>query len=248
MFNVPLTDLAVLVWFFVCWAGYAYFAGYKSGKMASLLAAMQIYRHDWFTRMLGRNNRIGDIEALNSLTSGATFFASTSLLILGGLAAMLGTTSKVIDVVAGIPFADHDSELVWLIKIGALMGIYIYAFFKFTWSIRQYSFCTVLVGAAPVTDKTGEHEDFVFTLTSVASLASESNNQGLRAFYFALAALTWFVHPLLFAMVSALVVHVLYRREFHSLALLALSRPELLSRSLHLPKQGSAQNTEKIVR
>lgn len=236
MFNVPLTDLVVLAWFVFCWAGYAFFANSKSGKTASLLVAMRIYRRDWFTNMLGRENRISDIGALNSLLSGTTFFASTSLLILGGLAAMLGTTSKVIDVFADIPFAHHDSELVWLIKIGALMAVFIYAFFKFTWSIRQYNFCAVLVGAAPLTDKPEEHEDFVSTLTSVTSLAAESNNQGLRAFYFALAALTWFVHPWLFAVGSALVVHVLYRREFHSPALLALSRPEPISRTLHLPK------------
>lgn len=234
--NIPLIDFLMLAWFFGCWVGYAYFAHRRSGETPSLLLAMRIYRRDWFKRMLGHENRIGDIAALNSLLSGPTFFASTSLLILGGLAAALGTTSNVIDVVADIPFARHDSELGWLTKIVLLMAVFIYAFFKFTWSIRQYSFCAVLVGAAPLTDKPEEHEDFVVALTSVTSLAAESNNHGLRAFYFALAVLTWFVHPWLFAAASALVVLVLYRREFHSPALLALTRPGTVNRTLHLPK------------
>ena len=36
-----------------------------------------------------------DVAAFNSLLTGATFFASTAILILGGLVAMLGTTDRV---------------------------------------------------------------------------------------------------------------------------------------------------------
>ncbi|HEX6828017.1 MAG TPA: DUF599 domain-containing protein [Burkholderiales bacterium] len=235
--NIPLIDYLVLAWFISCWAGYAYFAQRKSGEMASLVVAMRIYRHEWFKRMLRNENRIGDVAALNSLLSGATFFASTSLLILGGLGAMLGANNRVIDVVADLPFARHDSELVWLVKIFLLIAVFVYAFFKFTWAIRQYSFCAILIGAAPLTDRPDEHEDFVGALTSLASLAAENNNQGLRAFYFALAAATWFAHPWLFVAATALVVYVLYQREFHSAALHALTRPSTINQSLHLPKE-----------
>jgi uncharacterized membrane protein len=95
----------------------------------------------------------------------------------------------------------------------------------------------VLIGAAPQTDRPDEHEDFVGAITSVASLAAENFNHGLRAFYFALAALTWFLHPWLFVAASALVVYVLYQREFHSKALYALTRPSTINQSLHLPKE-----------
>lgn len=234
--RIPLIDCFVLAWFVSCWVGYTYFAQRKSGKMASLVVAMRIYRHEWFKRMLGYENRIGDIAALNSLLSGATFFASTSLLILGGLGAMLGTTDRVIDVAADIPFARQDSGMIWLVKIILLIAVFVNAFFKFTWSIRQYNFCAVLIGAAPRTDRPEEHEDFIGAITSVASLAAENFNHGLRAFYFALAALTWFVHPWLFVAASTAVVYVLYRREFHSKALYALTRPSTINQSLHLPQ------------
>jgi uncharacterized membrane protein len=235
--SIPLIDWFALAWFASCWVGYTYFAQRKSGKIPSLVVAMRIYRHEWFKRMLGQENRIGDIAALNSLLTGATFFASTSLLILGGLGAMLGTTDRVIDVAADIPFARRESALVWLVKIILLIAVFVNAFFKFTWSIRQYNFCAVLIGAAPQTDRPDEHEDFVGAITSVASLAAENFNHGLRAFYFALAALTWFVHPWLFVAASAVVVYVLYQREFHSKALYALTRPSTINQSLHLPKE-----------
>jgi len=235
MFGVPFIDVFVLVWFVVCWAGYALFAWHLSGTQASLVIAMRIYRRQWFKRMLGNDNRIGDVAALNSLLGGSTFFASTTLLILGGLVALLGTTERVIDVVSNLPFTRQDSEGVWHIKIILMICVFIYAFFKFTWSIRQFNFCAILIGAAPKSDQAEEHEDFVNAIVSVASFAEEAFNHGLRAFYFALAALSWFLHPWLFVLASALVVLVLYRREFHSKALVALTSPNSVTQTLRLP-------------
>jgi uncharacterized membrane protein len=235
--KIPLIDWFVLAWFASCWVGYTYFAQRKSGEIPSLVVSMRIYRREWFMHVLGRDNRIADIAALNALLTGATFFASTSLLILGGLAALLGTTDRVIDVAADLPFARHESGLVWLAKIILLIVVFVNAFFKFTWSIRQYNFCVVLIGAAPQTDRPEEHEDFVDAITSMASLAAENFNHGLRAFYFALAALTWFLHPWLVLAASTLVVYVLYRREFRSDALRALTRPSTINQSVHLPKE-----------
>ncbi|MBK8120726.1 MAG: DUF599 domain-containing protein [Sulfuritalea sp.] len=239
--RIPLVDVFVLVWFVVCWAGYALFAWRRSGTQASLVVAMRIYRRHWFKRMLGNDNRIGDIAALNSLLSSSTFFASTSLLILGGLVALLGTTERVIDVVENLPFTRHDSELVWHIKIILMIGVFIYAFFKFTWSIRQFNFCAVLIGAAPKSDGPDDHEDFVDAIVSVASFSEEAFNHGLRAFYFALAVLSWFLHPWLFVLASALVVYVLYRREFHSKALFALTNPNSVTHVFRLPERMMAE-------
>ena len=47
-------------------------------------------------------------------------------------------------------------------------------------------------------------------------------NRGLRAYFFALAALAWFVHPLLFMVANVYVLYVLHRREFRSKSLKAL--------------------------
>src|SRR5437867_812385 len=102
--KIPLIDWFVLAWFCSCWVGYTYFARRKSKRKASLVVAMRIYRREWFKHMLGHEVRIGHIAALSSLQSGTTFFASTALLILGGLVALLGTTERVINVVADLPF------------------------------------------------------------------------------------------------------------------------------------------------
>jgi uncharacterized membrane protein len=241
MVKIQLIDLFVLSWFIGCWAGYTYFAERKSATKASLVAAMRLYRREWFKRVLQHENRIADVAAFNSLLTGATFFASTAILILGGLVAMLGTTDRVMDVVAELPFARPESELFSRIKILLMIGVFVYTFFKFTWSIRQYHFCTVLVGAAPLTKEPQEHDEYVDTMTKVASHAAEDFNQGLRAFYFAFAAIAWFVHPWLSVASSALVVYILYQREFQSRTLRALTGPSSVSRWLHLPEKSFSE-------
>jgi uncharacterized membrane protein len=229
--NIPPIEVAVALWFLLCWAGYTWFAGRKAQRSASLLMAMRKYRYEWFTAMITRENRVGDLIALNNLSTSSSFLASTCLLILGGLAALLGGTQEFMSVVSEIPFAKRETELVWRMKIILLIVVFVYAFFRFTWSIRQYNFCVVLVSAAPApTDQPEAHKDFIDLVTNLASFSAENFNQGLRAFYFALAAPTWFLHPWLFVFASAAVVLVLYMREFRSRTLYAL-----MSRPAHAP-------------
>ena len=61
----------------------------------------------------------------------------------------------------------------------------------------------------------------------MATHASKDFNQGLRAYYFSLATLAWFVSPWLFMAATTVVVVVLYTREYGSRVLrtLAAARP-----------------------
>jgi len=71
---IPWVDWLVIAWFIFCWGGYTFFADRQSATKPSLLVSMRIYRREWFKLALGHDNRIGDISALNSLLTGATFF------------------------------------------------------------------------------------------------------------------------------------------------------------------------------
>ena len=54
-------------------------------------------------------------------------------------------------------------------------------------------------------------------------LAAEAFNDGLRAYYLAFAAVAWFFSPWAMMAATAGVIWILYRREFHSEVLQALS-------------------------
>ena len=220
-------DYFSVIWFFAVWIGYQRFADRcaKRGR-PSLMSAMGRYRVDWWREMLARELRIVDVTIIANLSNSATFFASTTLLILGGLLALLGTSERVIAVMAELPFAAGDEEVLWEYKILLLIVIFVYAFFKFTWSLRQHNFCSVLVGASPShEDDPARRADFVARSARIATSAADNFNYGLRAYYFGLAALGWFMNDWIFIVGTALVAAVLYWREFHSGALRVRMRP-----------------------
>ncbi len=82
-----------------------------------------------------------------------------------------------------------------------------------------------MVGAAPF-DSTGSDESFkryAKQMAKVQDQAAHSYNYGLRAYYFTMAVLSWFFHPILFIGVSLLVVYTLYQREFNSKSVMAIT-------------------------
>ncbi len=99
--------------------------------------------------------------------------------------------------------------------------------FKFSWAIRQLGFCSTLLGAAPKApqDNPEQYAVQINRVAVVTSYAGTNFNDGLRAYYFALAAMTWFLHPYLMLIATAWVVYILYHREFASKTLLALIDP-----------------------
>jgi len=219
-------DAVAVLWFFAWWVGYSVFAVRHGKRVPSLLSAMAKYRHDWWMRMIERELRMIDTSIITNLANSSTFFASTTLLILGGLFALLGTTERISAVVGGLPFNRQAPETVWELKVLLLVGIFVYAFFKFTWSLRQFNIACVLVGAAPPVPARAEDEaEFIDKSWRVSHYAAEHFNYGLRAYYFALAALAWFVNGWLLMSATAGVVLVLYWREFRSEALTSIKLP-----------------------
>lgn len=227
---LPWTDWAALAAFFVGWIGYAVFARRRSTMQPSLLDITNQIRRQWMLQSTYREVRVVDGIVIQSLSTSPSFFASTTILIIGGLLAVLGTTEKASELVREIPFAARTSVLVFDMKIVLLVGIFVYAFFRFTWSLRQYTFGALLVGSLPESDDLaamGEQADavrqaFAERAGRVVGLAAETFNDGLRAYYFAFAAIGWFFSPLAFAVATAGVVWILYQREFRSEVLGAL--------------------------
>lgn len=218
-FLTPIDILAVL-WFFGLWIGYSLIADSDRLKNKSVIGIMQEHRNRWMKQMLNRDMRMLDALILNHLQSGVGLFASTSILAVGGLVATLGATDKAIAVLSALPFVGETTLLEWEVKVLLLILVFIYAFFKFVWSYRLYGFCAILIGAAPSSaNLDAEAGNYAQQVARIGDLAGRHQNRGLRAFYFALAALAWLLHPVAFMIAAAWVVIVLYRRDFRSRSL-----------------------------
>lgn len=223
---MTLLDLCAFIWFLACWVGYTRFADLRARRQLTLMSAMHSYRMQWMHEMLHREVRIVDTNIVAILARSTTFLASTTIFILAGLLAVLGTMDKAIEVVGELRYAVQSSREMWELKLFALLMVFIYAFFKFTWSMRHFNYLSVLIGAAPDSQAIPAWgSGFAERAARVSSNATNTFNRGLRAYYFGLAFLGWFLHPLLFIVATTLVVGVLYRREFMSKMLRILGDP-----------------------
>ena len=217
--TVVAKDAVALLSFLACWLGYGQVAKHLTRHRPSVISTINRFRERWMQRVCERDNHVADAALLGNLLRGALFFASTTVLILGGLLAVLGTGSKVAEIVDTLPYAARAESWVLEMKAIVLIMVFVYAFFKFTWSAWQYNVLSIMVGAAPRHGEAAEDDDvqaFVAGAARIAFHAGESYNNGMRAYYFSLPLITWFADPIVFLAATLIVTFVLYRREFAS--------------------------------
>lgn len=213
-------DVLAFAWMLMLWFVYGRFADKLPADdvaPTNLNQMMHHLRRAWMRRMLDRPERIIDSALTGHQVSSTTFFASTSMLIIAGLLGMLGRASDAYAVIQSFGFAVVSSELLFELKILGLICLFMVGFYKFTWALRQFNFACTLIGAAPLppVDPTAR-EKFADHAARVMSLAVTSFNGGIRSYYFAMAWLLWFIHPLAFAAGTGTVVLVLLKRQLKS--------------------------------
>ncbi len=179
---------------------------------------MNRYRDVWMLQMLAREMRMVDAQIVAALQNGTAFFASTSLIAIGGALTLLRSTDVILEVVAALPFGVKMTPVQWEAKTMGLAIIFVYAFFKFGWAYRLYNYVAILVGATPpAKDKdTPEAKAHAERVGRLCEVAGRHFNRGQRAFFFALGYLGWFISPWLLMVTSVAVAVVLWRRQFAS--------------------------------
>jgi uncharacterized membrane protein len=211
-------DAVAFGWFILSIVGYRLFAGRRGLEDRSIVGAVQRQRVAWMRNMARRDNRVLDGLVLQGLGQGNAFFASTSAIVVGGLAAIMGSGDKVQALLERLPYVAASTPVLWEMKVLILMAIFVFAFFKFAWAYRLSHYTSIMIGATPILSKDNEvvcdaHADRTARLIGIAA---EHANSGLRAYYYAIAAMAWFFHPIAFVAAATWVLVILIRRDFFS--------------------------------
>ncbi|MGF1502578.1 MAG: DUF599 domain-containing protein [Paracoccaceae bacterium] len=214
-------DLAALACLAVAWTGLTLAIERSHARHPSMSRLMDGYRRAWFEQIAGREVRIMDTQLLTLLRAGAAFFASTCLIAIGGVAALIGEADLLVGLVADLGAEDAGRVPVWEAKLLVILLIMVNAFLKFVWSHRLFGYTAVLMGAIPPAGD-GGCAAAVARANAVDRAAARSFNRGLRAIYFAIATLAWFLGPVPFAVAVFLTTAMLVRREFFSASRRAL--------------------------
>ena len=219
-------DLIAILWFAGAWGVYALALDRTLYGQRGLNRRMNHYRERWMQQMLRRDMRMFDGQVSASLQNGTAFFASTSLLAIGGAMTLFRSSTDIIALVAAFPFGVVPTQLQWEAKTMGLCIVLVYAFFKFAWSYRLFNYVAIMLGGAPPASEkdTPEAQEYVETAAQVLADAGRQFNRGQRAFFFALGYLGWFIGPLPFIVTTAGVVVVMWRRQFDSAAHRAVAK------------------------
>jgi uncharacterized membrane protein len=181
----------------------------------SVTRLMSEYQREWMRQLTKRNNRIMDAQVLVSLRQGSSFFASTALIALGALLALIGNPQPLAGVAAGLVHVDAPAQLLQT-KLLLVVLFLANAFLKFVWSNRVFGYASVVMAAVP-DDPADPHATPRAAQSAALNIRGMYNfNRGLRSMYFALASLGWLLGPLALGIATLVVFWLLWSREFIS--------------------------------
>jgi len=218
-----IIDWLGLGWFLICWVGYERLVEYGWKGHSTLLEEGHHLRLEWARQLALRENRIIDSALISNIVNSVSFYANTSIYIIAGLFATLGALDRFMDTAAELQFAHTFSREAMELKLVLLVAVFVVAYFKFTWSLRQFNVLSITTGSAPARDAPSEIlERFAQKHAAVNRCAGDDFNRGLRAYYFGLAVLAWMLSGWLFVLATTVVMYVQARREFNSPVVRAL--------------------------
>ncbi len=210
-------DYASLALLLVTWWAIGWAVENSSEKRPSTSHLMADYRRVWMQEMISRQPRIFDAQIVASLRQGTAFFASTSVIALGGGLALLGNADRVTDVASELIQAEAPT-FVWEVKLVVMILFLTNAFLKFVWANRLFGYASVVMASVPNDTDHPDCNKRAAQSAEINILAAISFNRGLRSVYFALASAAWLAGPLTLALATAFTFGVIWRREFASRA------------------------------
>lgn len=181
----------------------------------SVSTLMAGYRREWMRQMVTRDPRIFDAQILASLRQGTAFFASTSMLAIGGTLALIGNGERVSGLARELILVS-DPAFVWEIKLLVIVFFLSNAFLKFVWSNRLFGYTAVLVASVPNDAEDARAMPRAMQAAEISITAARGFNRGLRAVYFAMATVAWLAGPITLIVATTFTLGVIYRREFAS--------------------------------
>jgi uncharacterized membrane protein len=224
MSDTAALDLFASLWFLFAWHGVDPLIDRFRVAGSSLTQLMDAHRRRWMEVMRTRELRMVDTAIMASLQNGTAFFASSSLIALGGSFALLNQTDRMVEIFHDLPIHVGSTKAVLEGKILCLAAIYAFAFFKFGWSYRLFNYSAILLGAVPpISEAATPAMDRAIARAGLMQIdAGHHFHSGLRTLFFSVGFFGWFVHAWVFVAATTFVMLVLMRRQYLSRARAAL--------------------------
>jgi len=165
--------------------------------------------------MVTREPRVFDAQLVGNLRQGTAFFASATMIAIGGGLALVGNAEQLVGLANDLTL-DNAPAIVWEIRLVVVLLFLSNSFLKFVWAHRLFGYCSILMGAVPNDPDAPTSYARAKQAAEINITAARSYNRAMRAIYFALAAAAWLLGASVLILASIITVAVLWRREFAS--------------------------------
>lgn len=213
--SFSLWDLLAVVWLIASWGWIGWRTEHPPAGKPSVSVLMKELRREWMRQFVHREPRIFDGNILSNLRESTAFFASASMIAIGGGLALIGNADR-LSLLARQFEVDYIPTIKWEIKILVPLLLVVDAFLKFVWSNRLFGYCAIIMGSVPNDPADPRAMPRALQAAEINIRAARSFNAGLRNVYFALGALAWLAGPLALILAVAFVLFISWRREFAS--------------------------------
>lgn len=214
-------DYAALALFLVCWLGYGPLLRLLAMRSGTLNDDMMVVRRAWMSAMVHREVRIVDSQLMGHTINSGGFFASTNLLLIAAVAGILFGGEQALRGVAEVGPGEVSSRLLEA-KLALVLVCLARGLLDFIWSIRQLNYSLALIGAAPEVHTEADRVALGDAAANLLNPALSAFSQGVRGYYFALAAAAWLFGPLWLALGVAAAFCLLVWRQAGSPAARAI--------------------------
>lgn len=198
---IPILDALALALFFVCTVGYHnvyYPHRLRSSPMGTAKGKVDLYRRSWIENTLEKGEIITAVQQVRNVTSVATLFASSSLLIIGVIANVFLTKYQ-------LHLEESPVLDIFRIKAYLLISLFGASFMLFLFALRHLNYFSILVGAKKEAVESAEKVGFVDFLTEKINLAMNRYTLGVRCYYYSLAVIAWFFSTYAFIALTLLI-------------------------------------------
>jgi uncharacterized membrane protein len=191
---MTIYDGLALALFFLCWLGYGPLLAVLARRSGSLNDDMLVVRRAWMMVMTHREVRIVDSQLMGHTINSGGFFASTNLLLIAAVGSVLFGGDQALQGIASIGEAATTGLLE--VKLALILACLARGLLDFIWSIRQLNYALALIGAAPEVHTEADRVALGEAAANLLNPALSAFSQGVRGYYFALAAAAWLFGPL----------------------------------------------------
>ena len=143
-----------------------------------------------------------------------SFFGSATLIVVAGLIGTFANVKAVHEVISDLHFFEPMSVELLAVNLATVTLVLGISFFSFTYALRKLIYTVALTGGLPEqAEQTPALKAQVKATSVVLSEAIRSFNNGIRGYYYAVAALFLLAGPIPCIIATCLVMAMLFWRQ-----------------------------------